>query len=86
MFFNLCMLGIHLLPLPGLLLGEWLVTQSKQPRLLQRYGQMMTQQHALYVLAICAASPVLDVSIGGFFVFPVYEQLASIAGNFQAGH
>lgn len=83
MFFNLCMLGIHLLPLPNLLLGEYLMTQRHKHRALNLYVQQLTSQRCLWLISLLAASPLIDVSIGATVIFPIYEQLASLANHFQ---
>jgi len=81
MFFNLCMLSIHLLPLPNLLLGEWLMTQKHKHPLLLLYSQQFNPQRYIWCLALLAASPLIDISIGAAIVFPIYEQLANIAAH-----
>ena len=82
MFFNLCMLGIHLLPLPNLLFGEWLIMQRHKHHLLHVYAQQLSSQRSLWLLTLLAASPIIDVSIGANIIFPIYEQLASTAYHF----
>jgi len=82
MFYNLCMLGIHLLPLPNLLFGEWLITHRHKHHLLHAYVQQLTSQRYLWLIALLAASPMIDISIGTAIIFPVYEQLASVAAHF----
>jgi len=79
MFFNLCMLGIHLLPLPNLLFGEWLIAKKDKPNWLHLYSQKITHQHGLYLVTLLAASPIIDLSIGAWVTFPIYQQLASLA-------
>jgi len=79
MFFNLCMLGIHLLPLPGLVCGEWLIAQRHRYSWLQKYAQVLTETRYLWLITLLAASPLIDISIGSIIIFPVYEQLASLA-------
>jgi len=83
MFFNLCMLGIHFLPLPSLLFGEWLITQQHKHPILHAYAQLLTKQHALWLITLLAASSIIDISIGAIAIFPIYEQLASAAYHFQ---
>lgn len=74
-FFNLCMACMHLLPLPGQLLGEALL-QS-------RYGPMIApafeQRYAWLIMTLLAASPLLDLLLGTTLVFPVYESISSSA-------
>jgi len=82
MFFNLCMLGIHFLPLPNLLCGEWLMTQKHKHHLLHVYAQQLTSQRGLYLITLLAATPIIDLSIGAITIFPVYEELANIAAHF----
>lgn len=82
MFFNLCMLGIHLLPLPNLLFGEWLITQRHKYHLLHMYARSLTNQRSLWLLTLLAASPFFDISIGATIIFPIYAQLTSIASHF----
>ncbi|MDQ6967767.1 MAG: hypothetical protein Q9M14_03685 [Mariprofundaceae bacterium] len=83
MFFNLCMLGIHLLPLPNLLFGEWVMSQSHRHPLLLAYTQQITiRQRHLWLITLLAASPIIDISIGATAIFPIYEQLAVIATHF----
>jgi len=74
MFFNLCMVCMHLLPLPGQLLGEWLLQG--------RYGIMLAPVCGRYgwlVITLLAASPLLDLLPGAGLVFPVYEVLSNTA-------
>ncbi len=74
MFFNLCMMAMHLLPLPGMLVGEWVAT-----RWLRFPTTVYTPSHGfLIMLVLLAASPVLDLTLGSGIVFPVYEQLSSL--------
>lgn len=77
MFFNLCMAALHLLPLPGMLVGEWLVTTAA--------GQWMRHfdlsRSGWLVWTVLAASPLLDLFPGGVVVFPVYESLSSRAAT-----
>jgi len=75
MFFNLCMACMHLLPLPGQLLGEWLL-QS-------RYGPMVApifeRRYAWLIITLLAASPLLDLFPGATLLFPVYESINNTA-------
>ncbi|MDQ6954317.1 MAG: hypothetical protein Q9M20_02620 [Mariprofundaceae bacterium] len=81
MFFNLCMLGIHLLPLPGLVCGEWLIAQRHRYPLLKQYAQILTTTHHLWLITLLAGSAMIDLSIGSAIIFPIYEQLASLANH-----
>jgi len=75
MFYNLCMAGMHLLPLPGQWAGELLLhsryVTSKQRGIISRYPA--------FIHAAIAATPLLDGSLGGVVVFPIYEELADLA-------
>ena len=82
MFFNLCMVGIHLLPLPNLLLGEWLMKYANRMRGLQAYAQLLSESRTLFLVTLLAASPLIDLLIGGYLIFPVYESLATFATRF----
>ncbi len=74
MFFNLCMMAMHVLPLPGMLAGEWVAT-----RWLHFPASLYTPSTALVVILILlAASPLLDLTLGALIVFPVYEQISSL--------
>lgn len=75
MFFNLCMVCLHLLPMPGLLMGELLLRSDiKSLSLLERL-----RPQAWCWFALLAASPLLDWSVGALMVFPLYEWLANSA-------
>ena len=77
MYLNLCLVVLHLLPFPGMVMGEWL----KQRGYAQLYFSLLHAMPAVYViaLAVLAASPLPDMLLGGTMVFPVYELLASLA-------
>jgi len=77
MFFNLCMACLHLLPLPGLLMGD-IFANIKTIRFI---CACLNEQHAVLVLTLLAASPLLDLLLGSHIVFPLYEALSSLAGN-----
>ena len=79
MFFNLCMLGIHLLPLPNLLCGEWLKRKSAWFRYITEY---LSPKHHTWLIALLAASPCIDWLLGSIFIYPIYEELASLAHSF----
>ncbi len=76
MFFNLCMACLHLLPLPGMLIGELLF--SRQP--LRRTGDRMATC-SVWLFTVIAALPLLDIIAGRVLVFPIYEMLASQAAS-----
>jgi len=75
MFFNLCMAGMHLVPLPGQLCGEiflhsrWIPDSYRAP----------IAGHSPLMHTLIAATPLLDISVGAVVVFPLYEQLATLA-------
>jgi len=73
MFFNLCMFFLHLLPLPLLLLGEAIAKHPKIPSL--PAGNALTW----ISLTLLVATPLLDLSLGSFIIYPVYEWLSSLA-------
>ncbi|NWF38528.1 hypothetical protein F3F96_05225 [Mariprofundus sp. NF] len=73
MFFNLCMLFLHLLPLPLLLMGEIMTKSPKLPAL--PGGNSLTW----IGLTLLVATPLLDLSLGSFIIYPVYEWLSSSA-------
>jgi len=75
MFFNLCMACLHLLPLPGLLAGEWLIS-SKWGKTIPPYFRL---KHGWILLTLLAASPILDSLLGALVVFPIYESISSLA-------
>ena len=83
MFFNLCMLFMHLLPLPGMLLGEWLLPRipalAERPAWRDAAGGRM-----VWLWALLAASPLPDVVLGRYGIFPVYGRLAGWA--YGLGH
>ena len=77
MFFNLCMACLHLLPLPGLLLGELL----QHTRAGQWIACLFSPRHYWLMISLLAASPLLDWLLGSQVVFPVYEVLSSRAST-----
>ncbi len=81
MFFNLCMFSLHLLPLPGLVMGEWLLTSpwANKARHIKRY--YVQSKHSWILITVLAASPLLDLALGALIVFPVYESMSSIAAH-----
>ncbi len=75
MFFNLCMACLHLLPLPGLLAGECLLS-SRWGHIIPSYFNL---KHGWVILTLLAASPLLDILLGAVVVFPIYESMSSFA-------
>ena len=74
MYFNLCMACLHLLPLPGMLIGEWLLSLKA----LQKIGEKISA-YTVWILVLIAALPLLDALTGQTVIFPIYEMLASQA-------
>lgn len=74
MFFNLCMVCMHLLPLPGMILGELLLPKPWLSNLMQK-----NSRHNIALFTLLAASPLTDWLLGGSVIFPIYEQLANLA-------
>ncbi len=75
MFFNLCMAIMHLVPLPGQMSGELLIGSGW----VAEAHRLTIKQHPALIHAFIAATPLLDWSVGAIVVFPIYEQLASLA-------
>jgi len=75
MFFNLCMACLHLLPLPGQLVGECLL-KSPADHAIRRY---FNGRYTWLVMTALAASPLLDFVLGRMVVFPAYEFLSGLA-------
>lgn len=73
MFFNLCMLFLHLLPLPLLLIGEIIAKKTNLPPL--PGGNSLTW----ITISLLVVTPLLDLSLGSFIIYPVYEWLSSSA-------
>ncbi len=76
MYFNLCMACMHLLPLPGMLIGELLFSRQS----LRRIGDWMAA-YSVWLLTLIAALPLLDALAGQSVIFPIYEMLASQAAS-----
>jgi len=80
MFFNLCMVFLHLLPLPGMLLGEWVL-----PRLAKRWPFVARgflawgDKKLVWIWVLIAASALPDAILGAYGIFPVYAQMTSWA-------
>lgn len=75
MFFNLCMAALHLLPLPMMLAGESLAKTGLRPY----FASVSVTHYSWLIFAILAASPLLDLLLGTYIVFPVYEAVSSYA-------
>jgi len=76
MYFNLCVVMAHLLPLPGLLMGE----------IVQRYVRLPAIPHlTLIVLSVLTITPLLNGLIGQPLIYPVYEELARQASALAHG-
>jgi len=82
MFFNLCMLGMHLLPLPGMLLGEWLLPRLSGTRMhvLSRLYRL-DEARLVWLWVVLAASPLPDAITGAYVIFPVYAEMATWAAG-----
>ena len=77
MFFNLCMVAAHLLPLPGFAMGELLCSHSHTARYFN-----IGEKPLVWWLTLLAASPLPDMIPGRFLTFPIYEYLASASTRF----
>jgi len=77
MYLNLCLMGLHILPLPGMVVGE-LVLLLKP---LRPFAGWFRSQHLFLLIPIVflVLTPLMDNLLGGFIVFPIYEFLASLA-------
>lgn len=73
MYFNLCIVMTHLLPLPGLLTGEAVGRYVRWPAI---------SQLSLGVLVFLSVTPLLNLLIGKPLIYPVYAQLARLASSF----
>ncbi len=71
MYFNLCMMVLHILPLPNMIMGEWL--RQHRP------AWFRWQEHSLWLWLFLAASPLLDACLGVYLIYPIYGSLASWA-------
>ncbi|PIO90820.1 MAG: hypothetical protein CO017_03330 [Zetaproteobacteria bacterium CG_4_8_14_3_um_filter_59_5] len=82
MFFNLCMLGIHLLPLPGMLLGEWLLPRFSGTRFaVFAHSGSIAERKLVLVWVLLGASSLPDAILGTYVIFPVYGDLATWAAG-----
>ncbi len=77
MFFNLCMCAMHLLPLPGMLIGEWICHRWLR---LPASGYAKSRGWSLGLAAL-AGTPLLDMLAGSLLIFPVYEWMATVAAR-----
>ncbi len=75
MFFNLCMTCLHLLPLPGMLTGEYLLTRTPLRRL-----RGWLEPRVVWVITALAATPLLDI-FPGHITFRLYEVLVNQASG-----
>ncbi len=72
MYFNLCVVMVHLLPLPELLMGK----------IVQRYIRLPVIPHLTVItLVILSITPLLNWLIGQPLIYPVYEELAKQASS-----
>jgi len=77
MYLNLCLMALHLLPLPHFVLGELILKVYRRSFVAD---MLRNFPHITVVsLSIIAASPLLDMFLGAAVIFPIYEQLASFA-------
>lgn len=79
MFFNLCMLCLHLLPLPGMLAGQYLAGTRTGSLIVSA----VNEKRSILIITLLAASPLLDMLLGAFLVFPIYESMNNLAANFS---
>ncbi len=77
MYFNLCMACLHLLPLPGMLAGECFA----RSRIGAPFAAWLNDGRQRILFALLAALPLLDLTLGGWLIFPIYERLASLAAR-----
>ena len=77
MFFNLCMVCLHLLPLPGLLAGQLLAGTKPGTALFAH----ISENRGIAILTLLAASPLLDLLLGSLLIFPAYEAMNNLAAN-----
>ena len=80
MYFNLCMVALHLLPLPLLLIGELF---ARNPRL-RALSPGRRRSLSWLALTLFVATPLLDLSLGAVVIYPVYEWLSSVAVQLAA--
>jgi len=76
MYFNLCMLALHLIPLPGMFTGEligWSGIGRKIP--------LWWSRNDVWFFMILASTPLLDLIPGRYLIYPAYESLAAAASH-----
>jgi hypothetical protein len=73
MYFNLCVVMAHLLPLPGLLMGEAVGRYLRLPSI---------PYLSLGALILLSITPLLNLLIGKPLIYPAYAQLARLASSF----
>jgi len=80
MYFNLCMVALHLLPLPLLLIGELFANNP----LLRALPPERSRSLSWLALTLFVATPLLDLSLGAVIIYPIYEWLSSVAVQLAA--
>ena len=75
MFFNLCLICLHLLPLPGMFIGECLLATTPLCRLRE-----WLEPRAVWIITALAATPLLDI-FPGHITFRLYEALVNQASG-----
>ena len=70
MFYNLCMLCVHVLPLPYFFIGEILCHYGWQ-------GATLYRQSSVYFLCLVVILSLLDLSLGAWLIYPMYAQVLS---------
>ncbi|MDX8391563.1 MAG: hypothetical protein R8K53_03215 [Mariprofundaceae bacterium] len=80
MFFNLCLVFLHMIPMPGMLCGEILLPRlaGRWPVVAQRL-QAYAGEKVIWLWLLIAASPLADAILGAYVIFPVYGQMATWA-------
>ena len=79
MYLNLCLMGLHVLPLPSMVAGELLFCI----RPLTAFAPWWQNQESFVIVPVVVLhlTPFLDMVLGGTVVFPIYEILASLAAS-----
>ncbi len=77
MYFNVCMVALHLVPMPSMMMGECLRKHGYFPALF--YDFMRYYQHWFWLLL--GALPLLDAVLGASIIYPVYQWLATWASG-----
>ncbi|MDQ7003501.1 MAG: hypothetical protein Q9N67_00670 [Ghiorsea sp.] len=77
MYLNLCLMGLHLLPLPSMVVGELILLVKP----LRPFAPWLRSRQLFLLIPILllVVTPLLDMFLGGAVIFPVYELLASLA-------